>query len=353
MIKAAITGFGRIGRIAFRVWHQNKNFHENLDIAAINTSGSMPIASWAHLLKNDTVYGKFAPEIKIEELQKPKLATDENPLLGYFEIESKKYPVLAQRDPSKLPWQKYQIDLVIEATGAFRTQEKASAHLKAGAKKVLISAPGKGGNIGSYIVGVKNYQGDHDIADNASCTTNCVAPAAAVIQAKFGIKKAALTTIHAYTDSQNLQDSSHKDLRLARAAAQNIIPASTGAAIATTKTIPELKGVFDGSALRVPVIIGSIADLTFVINKKTTVEEVNSAFQQASQNPLWQGILAVSDEPLVSSDIIGRPESSIVDLSLTKVIDGDLVKVFAWYDNEWGYCNSLLKQAILIAKTLN
>jgi Glyceraldehyde-3-phosphate dehydrogenase/erythrose-4-phosphate dehydrogenase len=228
--------------------------------------------------------------------------------------------------------------------GKFTSEEDAKKHALGGAKRVVISAPSKGGNVGTYVLGVNEYKGDAVVLNNASCTTNCVAPVAAVIQAKFGIEKATMTTIHSYTDDQNLQDNSHKDLRRARAAAENIIPTTTGAAIATTETIPELKGIFDGMALRVPTATGSITDFTFLVKKEVTKEEVNQAFKEAAENVLYKGILAVSDLPLVSSDIIGRSESAIVDLSLTSVIDKNLVKVFAWYDNEWGYANRLVEQ---------
>ncbi len=349
MINAAINGFGRIGRLTVRVWLDRDDLFQKIDIIAINTSGSMPIGGWAHLLKYDTAYGPLKEEISVEEIQKPEEVTDKNPLLGFFSIKGRKISILAQPEPKKLPWKKYQIDLVVESTGKFRAQEDASAHLKAGAKKVLLSAPGKDGSISTHVLGVKEYRGKGKIADNASCTTNCVAPVAAIMHSEFGIKKATLTTIHAYTDGQRLQDNSHKDLRRARAAALNIVPTTTGAAKTTTKIIPELQGLFDGIAIRVPVITGSISDLVFVLNKKVTVEEINEALKKASKSPRWKGIVAVTHEPLVSSDIIGRKESTIVDLSFTQVIGGDLVKILAWYDNEWGYTNRLLEQAIQIS----
>lgn len=348
MIKIAINGFGRIGRTALRVWLNRPDLQAKIQIVAINTSGSMPVANWAHLLKYDTAYGPLSEPITTEETQKPDKVTDQNPLIGYILHTSHRIPVLAQRDPTKLPWGQYQPDVVIEATGVFRDLDGATKHLTAGAKKVLISAPAKGGTIGTYVLGANEYPGGQALANNASCTTNCIAPVAAILEAAFGIAKATMTTIHAYTDDQNLQDGSHKDLRRARAAAGNIIPTSTGAAIATTETIPQLKGLFDGLALRVPVTTGSISDITIVTKRKTTVDEVNQVLSDASTNPRWEGIVATTTEPLVSSDIIGRPESAIVDLSLTQVVDGDLVKVLAWYDNEWGYCNRLLEQAIEI-----
>ncbi|OGV91443.1 type I glyceraldehyde-3-phosphate dehydrogenase [Microgenomates group bacterium RIFCSPHIGHO2_01_FULL_45_11] len=348
MVKVAINGFGRIGRIAFRVWLSRPDLQEKLTIVAVNTSGSMAVAGWAHLLKYDTAYGKLDQEIHVEELKKPDEVSATDAIMGYLTTTGWRVPILAQREPSKLPWKDYGIDVVIEATGKFTSEEAASQHLTAGAKRVLISAPSKGGNIGTYVLGVNRYVGEQSIADNASCTTNCIAPVVAVIQAKLGILKAGMTTVHAYTDDQRVQDNSHEDLRRARAAGANIIPTSTGAATATTKTIPELKGLFDGVALRVPVITGSISDVTCLSKRQTSVEEVNQIFREAAQGEQWKGILAVTDEPLVSSDIIGRSESAIVDLSLTQVIGGDLIKVFAWYDNEWGYANRLMEQAIVL-----
>ena len=350
MLKVGINGFGRIGRIAFRIGVL-KHASE-IEFAAINTSGSMETAGWAHLVNYDTMYRKFEKEVMAEEVRKAEEATDADPQIGNLLVEGKKIPVLAQKDPAKIPWSKYGAEVVIESTGKFTTAEDAKKHSAGGAKVVVISAPVKGGNVGTYIIGVNEFKGEADVLSNSSCTTNCVAPVAAVIQAKFGIEKAAITTSHGYTDDQNLQDNSHKDLRRARAAAENIIPTSTGAAISTTETIPELKGLFDGRALRVPVATGSITDFSFVLKKEVTVEEVNQAFIEASENALYKGILGVSDKPLVSSDIIGTSESAIVDLGLTQVIGGNLVKVFAWYDNEWGYANRLIEQVMRVGKTL-
>lgn len=348
MVKAAINGFGRIGRIAFRVallTHQDE-----LDIVAINTSGSIDVEGWAHLLKYDTTYREFPGTISSERTRSASEASDENPEIGYIIVNDKKYPVLAQRDPEKLPWTKYGVEVVVESTGVFRDEEGAKKHAKAGAKRVVISAPSRGGNVGTYVLGVNDYDGGAEVISNASCTTNCVAPVAAVMHSSFGVEKAMITTAHGYTDSQNLQDNSNKDLRRARAAAQNIVPTSTGAAIATTETIPELKGLFDGSALRIPVITGSITDFTFLIRRNTTVEEVNETFKKASDLPIYKGILAWTEEELVSSDIIGRSESAIVDLKLTQVVGGNLVKIFCWYDNEWGYVNRLVEQVIRVGK---
>jgi glyceraldehyde-3-phosphate dehydrogenase type I len=348
MIKVAINGFGRIGRLALRAWLERKDLQEKIDLVAINTSGSMPTLGWATLLKYDTVYGQLKQDLAFKELKTPDKVTDQDAQIGSFDLLGKTIPILAQPDPEKLPWATYQVDVVLEATGNFRKEEDASKHLKAGAKRVLLSAPNKGGNIGTFVLGVNQYQGKENIADNASCTTNCTAPVAAILHHKFGIKKAALTTVHGYTDDQRLQDNSHKDLRRARAAALNIIPTSTGAAIATTKTIPELEGLFDGISLRVPVPSGSISDITCLLSQKVTVDEVNLAFKEAAQSDRWQGIVATNEEPIVSSDIVGRSESAIIDLSFTQVVDGDLVKVLAWYDNEWGYSHRLMEQSLVV-----
>ncbi len=344
----AINGFGRIGRLATRVWWEHHK--DELTLSAINTSGSMDIDGWAHLLKHDTTYRQFKGEVSFEKYQSAKDVSDEDPLIGYLILDAVKIPAFAQRDPAKIPWGKYGVEIVIESTGAFTTEEKAKAHLAAGAKQVVISAPAKGGNVPTSVIGVneadilsQDKTSTIGVLNNASCTTNCIAPVAAVLVARLGIAKAAMTTVHSYTDDQKLQDGSHKDLRRARAGAANIIPTSTGAAIATTETIPELKGLFDGVALRVPTITGSLTDFAFVVKRPTTVEEVNTIFRQAALESRWAGILAVTDEPLVSSDIIGRRESAIVDLGLTKVVGGDLVKVYAWYDNEWGYSNRLVE----------
>lgn len=356
MVRVAINGFGRIGRLAFRIGLL-KHVDE-LEFAAINTSGSMEVDGWAHLVNYDTTYRKFALKVESEKVKSAKEATDEDPLIGYLVVSERnlKIPVLAQKDPEKIPWTKYAVDVVVESTGHFATEQGALKHAKAGAKKVVISAPVKGGNVPTFVLGVnedpKSGKPEAMVISNASCTTNNVSPVAAVMMAKFGIAKATMTTVHAYTDDQNLQDGSHKDLRRARAAAGNIIPTTTGAAIATTETIPGLKGLFDGVSLRVPVMTGSISDFVFLSKRKVTVEEVNQAFKEAADHPLYKGILAVTEEPIVSSDIIGSDFSTIVDLSFTQVIDGDLVKVLAWYDNEWGYTNRLVEQVIRVGKAV-
>lgn len=355
MVKVGINGFGRIGRLAYRIGLLKHS--QEIEFVAVNTSGSMDVAGWVHLLNYDSTYRKFEHEAVAKEIKKAKEATDEDPLIGNILVSSRGVDtvVLAQKDPSKIPWGKYGVGVVIESTGRFVKEEDAKKHAVGGAKKVVISAPSKGGNVGTYVLGVNEKPGEvpkGEVISNASCTTNCVAPVAAVMHGTFGVEKAMMTTIHGYTDDQKLQDGSHKDLRRARAAAVNIIPTSTGAAVATTETIPELKGIFDGMALRIPVATGSITDFTFVLKKKVTVEEVNEAFKKASKNPIYRGILATTDQSLVSSDIIGRSESVIVDLGLTQVVDGNLVKVFAWYDNEWGYANRLVEQVIRVGRSI-
>lgn len=335
MLKVAVNGFGRIGRTAFKI--ALEKFSDQVEVVGINDLTDA--GTLAHLLKYDSAYGTWKSEVSSDE--------------SHVIVDNKKYSIFKEKDPAALPWKDLEVDVVIESTGRFTDKEGASLHLKAGAKKVVISAPatrpssgGKDGDIPTLVLGVNadQYQGE-EIINNASCTTNCIAPVAEVINQKFGIVKAMMTTIHAYTQDQNLQDGPHKDLRRARAAAFNMVPTSTGAAIATAETIPSLKGLFDGSSIRVPVIVGSIADFTFLLKKKVTVEEVNQALKEAAEGKL-KGILAASEEPLVSSDIVGRSESSIVDLGLTQIVDGDMLKVFAWYDNEYGYSNRLVEQVV-------
>ena len=330
-IRIAINGFGRIGRHAFKVALGKKN----IQIVAVNDLTDTH--TLAHLLKYDTAYPDFAGSV---------VEYDDNHLI----VDGKKVKAFAEKDPTKLPWKKLKVDAVLECTGVFRTKELASQHLTAGAGKVIISAPGKGEGISTYIKGVnsKIYKGE-DIIDNASCTTNCTAPVMRVMADRFGIKKAMMTTIHSYTADQNLQDGPHKDLRRARAAAQNIIPTTTGAAISTTKAVPELKNKFDGIAIRVPTITVSLVDFTLLLKQKVTVEQVNKAFTSASKGYL-KGVLDVSSEPLVSTDYIGNPYSSIVDLEFTKVVDGDMVKILSWYDNEWGYANRLVEMLEVVGK---
>ncbi len=337
-----INGFGRIGRTSFRVWWTN--LKDQVDLKVINTSGSMEIEQWAHLLKYDSNYGVFAESITVERIQSRKEVTDTNPILGNLKVGDRTIVVTAQKDPTLIPWGKFNVNTVIESTGVFTSEEKAAQHFAGGAKNVVISAPATGGQVSTSVLGVNNFDKNIHVFSNASCTTNCVAPVVLLVQKHFGVEKALLTTIHSYTDDQNVQDNSHKDMRRARSAAENIIPTSTGAAIATTEIIPEIKGKFDGLAIRVPTPVGSLSDIVFVTSRDVTIEEVNTMLEEESKKPEWQGILAVTHDPVVSSDIVGRAESSIVDLSLTNVMGGNLLKIISWYDNEWGYCNRLIEQ---------
>jgi len=362
MINFSINGFGRIGRTTTRVW-LNGHLNDSA-LVAINTSGSQDINGWAYLLKYDTTYGVLPYPITVEEHQKSTETTNEDPLLGYLVIEHPqktiKIPVLAQKEPSKIPWDNYDTEIVIESTGAFTSLEKAILHICGGVKLVVLSAPAKGAGVPTAVIGVNDKEiFSHErvntisVISNASCTTNSVAPVAKIIHNKIGILKAMLTTVHGYTDDQNLQDNSHKDLRRSRAAAQNIVPTSTGAAIAATQAIPELKNLFDGISLRVPVITGSITDFTFITQRSTSVEEVNQIFIDAANSPLYKGILSFTDEKIVSSDIVGRPESSIIDLDMTRVVDGNMVKILAWYDNEWGYANRLVEEVVKAGESVD
>jgi len=329
MKRLAINGFGRIGRAALKIALKQKN----LEVVAINDLTDT--RTLAHLLKYDTVYGVYGEPV----------SSDEKNII----VTKKKIPVFAVPDPLKLPWKKLKVDVVLECTGRFVKNNDAARHLKAGAKSVIVSAPAKGeGDVPTFLMGVneKNIK-QFKVISNASCTTNSIAPITSIIDKNFGVEKAALTTIHAYTADQNLVDGPHKDLRRARAA-QNIIPTSTGAAIAMTEVLPQLKGKFDGIAVRVPVTCGSLSDLTYLVKKPTTAVEVNKILKQASQTKNLKNIIAYSEDPLVSSDIIGSPYSAIVDSLSTKVIDGTLIKILAWYDNEWGYSNRLVEMAEII-----
>lgn len=332
MIKVAINGYGRIGRVAHRVIIEK--YSDKIDLVAINAGSSTDAKGWAYLLKYDTSYGTLKNEV----------ISDGSNLI----VDGKGIKILSEKDPTKLPWKDLNIDVVIESTGHFTDEEGLRSHLAAGAKAVVLSAPTKSDDIPTYVMSVnsKDYKGE-DAISNASCTTNCITPVAKVILDNFGVEKAMMTTIHGYTSDQRIQDGGHKDYRRARAAAENIIPTSTGATIAATKAIPELKGLFEGLAIRVPVPVGSLSDFTFIVKKETTKEEVNKALKKASQDPQYNDILEVTEDPVVSSDIVGNSHSAIADLSLTHVI-GNMVKVIAWYDNEYGYANRLVEEVLLV-----
>jgi glyceraldehyde-3-phosphate dehydrogenase, type I len=322
-VRVAINGFGRIGRTFFRA-AQTEGV--GFEIVAINDLTD--VETLAHLLKYDSIMGRFNAEVEVKE--------------GALVVDGKEIKILAERDPQNLPWKDLGVDVVLESTGFFTDGTKAKAHIEAGAKKVILSAPGK--NIdGTFVMGVNDDQYDaanHHIVSNASCTTNCLAPMAKVLNDAFGIKQGLMTTIHAYTADQRLQDAPHRDLRRARAAAVNMVPTSTGAAAAVGLVLPELKGKLDGFAVRVPTITGSITDLTFTAEREVTVEEVNAAVKAAAEGPL-KGIIKYNEDPIVSKDIEGEPISTVFDAPLTKVI-GDQVKVIAWYDNEYGYVSRLV-----------
>ena len=330
MLNISINGFGRIGRQVFKVAFENKN------IKIVGINDLTDTKTLAHLLKHDTAYGNYEMEVSFD---------DKNIIVG-----NKKFPVFAEKDPGALPWGKLKVDVVLECTGRFRDAESAGMHLKAGAKKVIISAPGKGKDIPTYVRGVncgKVKSEKAKIINNASCTTNCIAPVMAVLDEKYGIEKGMMSTVHGYTSDQNLQDGPHKDLRRARAAAENIVPTSTGAAKAVGEVKTNLQGIFDGVAFRVPVPTCSLSDITVVLKKNVTKEEVNKALVDASKTARFKGILFCTEEPLVSSDYVGNTYSSIVDLPLTNVVGGNLVKVVAWYDNEVGYSHRLVEMAEL------
>ncbi len=339
-IRIGINGFGRIGSVVLRAILMEKY---DVEVGAINTNGMFDIETFAMQFKYDSVYGRFPAKIEFSEAEK-------SGEIGRLKVGEKVIPFLGEMDPSKIKWKNYDIDVVLECTGAF-TDNKALAHLKGGAKKVVISAPAKDPKIPVYILGVNadQYNGEKLIS-NGSCTTNCVAPIVKLIDEKIGFQEGALTTIHAYTTNQNLVDGNSKDPRRARAAAINIVPTSTGAAEAVIAAYPAAKGRFGGTAIRVPVVCGSYSDLTFKLVRKTTVEEINTMFADASVSPELVSKLKVSYEPLVSSDILGNSASCIIDARMTKVISDDMVSIGAWYDNEYGYSCRLIENAITICK---
>lgn len=325
MIRVAINGFGRIGRNAFKIAFERPD----MEIVAINDLTDTK--TLAHLLKHDSSYGTYAHEVSFD---------DENII-----VKGQKIRVLSEKEPAALPWRDMNIDVVIESTGFFTDPAKARAHIDAGAKKVVLSAPAKGEGAKTVVLGVNEdiLTPDDEIVSNASCTTNCIAPVMKVLEDTFGIEKAMMTTVHSYTASQRLQDAPAKDLREARAAAENIVPTTTGASKAAALTIPSLKDKFNGLSVRVPTPVVSLSDITAVLKRDVTKEEINDAFRQAASEPYYEGILGVTEEELVSIDLRGNSHSAVVDLPLTDVVAGNLVKVVAWYDNEWGYSNRLVE----------
>lgn len=328
MTRIAINGLGRIGRAVLKIILDTPE----LELVAINDL--VPPDNLAYLLKYDTVYGKYSKQVEYSE----------NSLI----IEGREYKYFQSKDPESLPWKDLNIDVVFECTGVFRKQEDLEKHLKAGAKKVILSAPAKSKGIEVVVPGVSEIpvSQDNPLISCASCTTNCIAPVMEVAQRRLGVKKAIMTTIHAYTTSQGLVDQPSKKFRRGRAAAVNLVPTTTGAAIATTQVLPQLKDKFDGVAVRTPVPVGSITDIVLVTEQKTSVEAVNQIFREESQTKKYRDILGISEDPIVSSDIIGDSHASLVDLTMTNVVDGDLVKIMSWYDNEWGYAHQMVREIL-------
>ncbi len=335
-VNVAINGFGRIGRNAFKIAFER----DDLNVVAINDLTDTK--TLAHLLKYDSSYGTYQHDVSYDD--------------SAIIVNDRRIVVLSEKDPSALPWRDYNVDIVIESTGFFVDPALARAHIDGGgAKKVVISAPVKGEGADTIVLGVNDekIKTISDVSSNASCTTNCITPVMAVLEAHFGIEKAMMTTVHSYTASQKLQDAPARDLREARAAAENIVPTTTGASLAAAKALPALENVFGGLSIRVPTPVVSLSDFVVLTKKETTIEEVNNVFKEAVNQPFYQGILAVTEEELVSRDFIGDSHSAIIDLKLTNVVAGNLVKVVAWYDNEWGYSNRLVEMVAEIGVAIN
>jgi glyceraldehyde 3-phosphate dehydrogenase len=327
MLNVAVNGLGRIGRATLKILLDTPG----LNLTAVNDL--IPAENLAYLLKFDTVYGRWQRDVRAHEN-------------GLY-IDGKDYPVLSRKDPAQLPWRQMGVAVVFECTGAFRKREDLEKHIEAGAGFVILSAPARSEDIPTVIHGVNTEpQKSPTIVSCASCTTNCITPVVEIMGRRIGIRKATMTTIHGYTSSQAVVDSGKKDFRRGRAAAANLVPASTGAAIATTRALPQFQGKFDGVAVRVPVPVGSLADIVFVTASETSVDQVNRVLREEAASPRYREVLAVTDEPIVSSDVIQQSYASIVDLSLTQVVDQDLVKVMSWYDNEWGYANQMVREAL-------
>lgn len=332
MVKVAINGFGRIGRNALKI------LLERHDVQVVAINDLTDAKTLAHLLKHDSSYGEYDK----------KVSSTEDSIM----VNSREIKVFAEKDPENLPWKKLDVDVVIESTGFFTKPEDAAKHLKAGAKKVVISAPAKGEGIKTVVLGVNEevVEKTDKIISNASCTTNCIAPIMKVLENTYGVEKAMMTTVHSYTGSQRVLDAPSKDLREGRTAAQNIIPTSTGASKAAALTIPSLKGKFNGLSIRVPTPVVSLADITAILKQNVEKEDLVKLFKKVSKDPYYEGILSVTEEELVSSDFIGNPNSCIVDLPLIDVVCGNMVKIVAWYDNEWGYSNRLVELTVDFGK---
>jgi len=331
MTTIAINGLGRIGRAAFKIILETPE----LELRAVNDLNAAD--DLAYLLNYDSVYGRYHKKVA--------------PAPDGLTVDGKTYPVFREKDPARLPWRKLEIDIVLECTGVFNQQADLERHLAAGAKTVILSAPAKSPEIATVVHGANStHEPTTGIISCASCTTNCITPVVEVMGRRIGVQKAIMTTVHAYTATQAIVDRPNKRRRRGRAAGVNLIPASTGAAIATTRALPQYAGKFDGIAVRVPVAIGSLADIVFLTSRRTTAEEVNTILTEEANSERYRGVLGVTDEPLVSSDIIQDPRASVVDLELTQVVDGNLVKVMSWYDNEWGYTSQMIREAVRIGK---
>jgi len=328
MARVAINGFGRIGRAAFKIIVETPE----LELVALNDI--VPVENLAYLLEYDTAYGVYDRIVDVEDDQ--------------LIVDGQAYTVLEERDPAKLPWEELKIDIAFECTGLFTAKADLEKHLSAGAGYVILSAPSKDDGVPTVVHGVNTPEQSTRMISCASCTTNCITPVVEVMGRRIGFKKAIMTTLHAYTSSQSLVDAPSRKIRRGRAAAANFVPTTTGAAIATTRVLPEHKGRFDGVAVRGPVVVGSIADMVFVASRETTAEEINDIFTEEAASDRYEGVLGVTDDPIVSSDIIGDPRASVIDLAMTKVVDGDLVKVMSWYDNEWGFTNQMIREAVRI-----
>jgi glyceraldehyde 3-phosphate dehydrogenase len=333
MTRVAINGFGRIGRAAFKIILETPE----LDLVGVNDI--MPLDNLAYLLKYDTAYGRYDKDVEVGD--------------GALIVDGEECAFFAERDPSQLPWEEHDVDIVFECTGFFRKEEDLKKHLEAGAKFVILSAPAKSEGVPTIVHGV-NVPEDDSVRylSCASCTTNCITPVVEVMDRRIGVENAIMTTIHAYTSTQAIVDGPSKKIRRGRAAAANFVPTTTGAAIATTKVLPELKGRFDGVAVRAPIPVGSISDIIFVTKRETSVEEVNNIFREEAASDKYKGILGVAEDPIVSSDVIGDSHGSIVDVGMTQVVNGTLVKIMSWYDNEWGFTSQMIREGLRVAKTL-
>ncbi|MGC8837515.1 MAG: type I glyceraldehyde-3-phosphate dehydrogenase [Anaerolineae bacterium] len=333
MAKVAINGLGRIGRATLKIVLDTPE----LDLVAVNDIA--PVDNLAYLLKYDTVYGRYEKPVEVEG--------------GDLVVSGKRIKVFGQKDPLQLPWGTLGIDIVFECTGVFTQKEDLEKHIQAGAKFAILSAPSKSGDVITVVHGVNRPErGDIAIISCASCTTNCITPLVEIMGRRIGVRKAIMTTLHAYTAGQSIVDAPNKDPRRGRAGAANFVPTSTGAAKATAQALPQYEGKFDGVAVRGPVPVGSLADIVFLTERETTVEEVKRIFREEAESERYRGIVGVTEDPFVSSDIIKDPRAAVVDLSLTRVVDGDLVKVMAWYDNEWGYANQMVREAVRVSASL-